>query len=94
MQFGRVCKPRSHWIYRVDGPIATKKHRSKSAGMIVELRSTGAQTVFPPSVHPSGESIEFVDPAAEPAVVSPFDLLEAVKSLADAVLIELGENSS
>ena len=25
--------------------------------MLVELRSTGAQTVFPPSVHPSGEVI-------------------------------------
>ena len=34
--------------------------------MIVELRSTGTQTVFPPSTHESGEAIEFVDPAAQP----------------------------
>jgi hypothetical protein len=42
--FGRPGKERSHWLYRATGPVATKKHRSKSAGMIVELRSTGAQT--------------------------------------------------
>ena len=39
--FGRPGKPRSHWIYRVTAPAATKKFRSKSAGMLVELRSTG-----------------------------------------------------
>ncbi|MEZ6100000.1 MAG: phage/plasmid primase, P4 family [Pirellulaceae bacterium] len=91
LRFGRASKPESHWIYRVGGPIATKKHRSKSAGMIVELRSTGTQTVFPPSAHESGEAIEFVDPAAEPALVDPEELQEAVKSLADAVKVELGE---
>ncbi|TWT47185.1 phage/plasmid primase, P4 family [Botrimarina hoheduenensis] len=91
LRFGRPSKPESHWIYRVSGPIATKKHRSKSDGMIVELRSTGAQTVFPPSTHELGEAIEFVDPAAEPALVDPEELQEAVKLLADAVKAELGE---
>lgn len=94
LRFGRSGKPESHWIYRVDAPVATKKHNSKSAGMIVELRSTGTQTVFPPSVHPSGESIEFVDPLAEPAVVSPDVLLDGVKSLADSVRTEIGEKSA
>ena len=55
--FGRPGKQRSHWIYRVTSPAATKKFRSKSAGMLVELRSTGMQTVFPPSTHESGETI-------------------------------------
>ena len=54
--FGRAGKPRSHWVYRVTGPIATRKFRSKSQGMIVEIRSTGAQTVLPPSTHFSGEA--------------------------------------
>ena len=54
--FGRAGKPRSHWLYRVTAPVATKKYKSKSAGMIVELRSTGTQTVFPPSTHESGEA--------------------------------------
>lgn len=56
--FGRKSKPRSHWLYYVTGPLKTKKFRSKSAGMIVEVRGTGCQTVVPPSVHESGESIE------------------------------------
>ena len=90
--FGRSGKPRSHWLYRVTAPLATKKHRSKSAGMIVELRSTGAQTVFPPSAHDSGEAIEWDgDGPGEPADIDPEKLLEAVKRLATAVLTELGE---
>lgn len=44
--FGRESKKRSHWIYFASAPVATKKWKSKSAGMIVELRSTGGQTVF------------------------------------------------
>ncbi|QNN21807.1 hypothetical protein HED60_05810 [Planctomycetales bacterium ZRK34] len=92
--FGRAGKPRSHRIYVVTAPVATKKHRSKSAGMIVELRSTGLQTVFPPSVHESGEPIVWDrndDRVAEPAAVDPDDLLDAIQQLADAVKIELGE---
>lgn len=91
--FGRFGKPRSHWLYRVDRPVATKKFRSKSAGMIVELRSTGAQTVFPPSTHESGELIEWVDERAEPASIDSDQLLESVMRLADAVKLALGEKA-
>ncbi|MEX0678895.1 MAG: phage/plasmid primase, P4 family [Pirellulales bacterium] len=89
--FGRSGKPRSHWLHRATASVATKKHKSKSAGMIVELRSTGAQSVFPPSTHESGEAITWVDEAAEPAAVDPDELLDCVKRLAEAVLVELGE---
>ncbi|MGD9720102.1 MAG: phage/plasmid primase, P4 family [Pirellulales bacterium] len=89
--FGRAGKSRSHWLYRATRPVATKKHKSKSAGMIVELRSTGSQTVFPPSTHESGEAIAWVDETAEPTPIDPDQLLECVKRLADAVLVELGE---
>jgi len=94
LRFGRPSKPESHWIYRVCHPVATKKYRSKSAGMLVELRSTGAQTVFPPSTHESGEPIAFVDAKAEAAEVDPKELLEAIKTLANAVLVELGEKAA
>lgn len=53
--FGRTGKPKSHWVYRVSGPVATKQLTTKSTGMLVELRSTGAQTIFPPSTHVSGD---------------------------------------
>lgn len=91
--FGRPGKPRSHRIYRVTRPAATKKFKSTSAGMLVEFRSTGMQTVFPPSVHESGEPIEWETLGAEPAEIDPGDLLEAVKKLADAVKVELGEKA-
>lgn len=89
--FGRSGKPRSHRLYRVTAPVASKKFQSRSAGMLVELRSTGLQTVFPPSTHPSGEAITWDGAAGEPALVSPDDLLAAVTALANAVRVELGE---
>jgi putative DNA primase/helicase len=89
--FGRPGKPRSHRLYRVSSPIASKKYNSKSAHMIVELRSTGLQTVFPPSTHESGEPICWEDESAEPAPVNADELFEAVKQLAHTVLVELGE---
>lgn len=92
--FGRAGKPRSHRIFRVTEPLATKKFRSKSAGMLVEIRSTGAQTVFPPSVHESGEQIVWESIWFEPADVDPETLVNAVTSLVDAFKAEIGEKSS
>jgi len=91
--FGRPGKLRSHWIYRTTGPVATKKIRSKSAGMIVELRSTGQQTVFPPSTHESGEPIAWESEGAEPAEIAPDELLAAVVALGNRVKVELGERA-
>lgn len=57
--FGRKSKPRSHWIYRV--PKADSLETFASDGMIVEVRGENHYTLFPGSVHPSGESVEFED---------------------------------
>ncbi|MDZ4687103.1 MAG: bifunctional DNA primase/polymerase, partial [Planctomycetaceae bacterium] len=89
--FGRPAKPRSHWLYRVTAPLVTKKFSSRSSGMIVEVRSTGTHTVFPPSTHEIGEPIAWDDEQQEPAEVDPALLLESAQRLAEAVLIELGE---
>lgn len=89
-KFGRESKPRSHWIYVVTGSIDTQKFHNKSAGMVVEIRSTGAQTVFPPSVHESGEQIDWDRDDAIPANVDPGKLSDCVRALADAVFKELG----
>lgn len=89
--FGRPGNPRSHRLYRVSGPVATKRFRSTSAGMLVELRSTGLQTVLPPSTHESGELITWEIDEAEPAVVDPDELLSAATELANATRVELGE---
>lgn len=89
--FGRPGNPRSHRLYRVTSPASTKQHRSKSAGMLVEMRSTTHQTMIPPSVHPSGEQIAWDGDWTQPTEVDPETLLAAVQKLADTVRIELGE---
>lgn len=57
MVTGRTSIRRSHYWYRVsaDLPEATKRYTLPSGEVTVELRTTGGQTVIPPSVHPSGE---------------------------------------
>jgi hypothetical protein len=50
MQTGRVGRPRSHrWYLITDEVPATRQYRLPDKTMLVELRSTGAQTVIPPS---------------------------------------------
>jgi hypothetical protein len=89
--FGRPGKQRSHWLYRSTAPLVTEKFASKSSGMIVEVRSTGTQTVFPPRVHESGEPIAWEDEGQQPAKVNADLLIESAKRLAQTVLVELGE---
>jgi hypothetical protein len=58
--FGHVSRPASHHLYFAP-QAKTEKFEfwvSRTNKItLVELRSTGSQTVFPPSVHPSGEPI-------------------------------------
>ena len=51
--YGRTDKAYSHYIYRVAGA-KTKKWQVAELGTIVEIRSTGSQSVLPPSRHPDG----------------------------------------
>lgn len=91
--FGRNGNQRSHWLYYVSAPIDTHQRENAAVSgdkkMIVELRSDGAQTVFPGSVHESGEEI-YWDEEFEPATVDPQELLAAVDALADEVERRLG----
>lgn len=89
--FGRPSKRRSHWLYiATDAATHERRVRVDDADlMLVELRSTGCQTVFPTSVHPSGEQITW-DSTGEPAAVPAADLLRAVDALADEICKRLG----
>lgn len=62
--FGRKGSPGSHALVRCVGAV-TKKFSlpEASGGMVLELRSTGCQTVMPGSTHPSGELIKFENDA-------------------------------
>jgi AAA domain/Bifunctional DNA primase/polymerase, N-terminal len=92
--FGRDSKRRSHWLYFAS--IATKKFRDPlvekqdategDKAMLVELRSTGAQTVFPGSTHQSGEAITW-DDSGDPARSEARELESAAARLAAASLL-------
>ena len=73
-EFGRTSKPRSHRLYISPGatyeeftdPIANK--------VLFELRAEGRtggahQTMVPPSIHPSGEHVEWAGDTIEPLVL-------------------------
>jgi len=82
--FGRKSRPRSHRLYVAPG--AKTKKFSCADAMLVELRSTGAQTLFPPSVHPEGEKIRWyrLDSFEE---VDADDLVASCENLAAACLL-------
>jgi KaiC/GvpD/RAD55 family RecA-like ATPase len=95
---GEGIKEISHLLYLCPGvetkqfPIRKElvpideREDDKESVMIVELRSTGRQTVFPPSIHPNGEKYQWVN-NLEPVTLAPDDLKRRVSMLAAAVLL-------
>ena len=82
--FGRPGKPRSHWLYHAAHSIATRQWRLPDRKMVVELRSTGGQTLFPGSTHPNGEVVKW-DRNDEPAIVDPPSLCAQLAALHEEV---------
>lgn len=90
--FGRAGKPRSHWLYVASGAETHQRRingKGKRKETLIELRSTGGQTVFPGSVHPSGEPIEWTTDG-DPAVVDAAELKRIVDAIADEVEKRVG----
>lgn len=96
-QFGRASKPRSHRLYickdakfeKFNNPIliSSKDENEGKQACILEIRTgEGKQTVFPPSTHESGETVEW-DSEGEPLEIKAKDLRRAVAQLASACLI-------
>lgn len=89
--FGRVSRPMSHFFYTCQGAVKELYSDPLARTGIVELRTEGRdggghQTVVPPSIHPSGERVEWFEDA-EPATVSPELLGRSVARLAVGVLL-------
>jgi len=84
-RFGRKSSPRSYWLYRAVG-LKSKKFQSPHGDMLLEIRSAGAQTVIPPSVHISGEQIRFEN-RLEPQRMDKRLLQRNVALLASATLL-------
>jgi hypothetical protein len=85
---GRPSSPRSHRWYIAKGATTRKFTDPTTRKMIVELRSTGCQTVVGPSIHPSGEQYE---PLTDiPTEIDAAYLLECVETLWREVLKRRG----
>ena len=87
--FGRATSLGSHWIYKADVSLETaqEEYKDLDGTMLVELRGTGGQTVFPPSLHKdTGERITW-EKFAEPGQVQLADLQRAVRQVAAAALL-------
>src|SRR5262249_39459621 len=94
--FGRASKPRSHWLYYCDDPpeqarIAFVDDHGKT---ILELRfgggGSGAQTVFPNSVHKDTGEVITWDEKGEPGRASHGELYPGAVKVACATLLMRG----
>lgn len=81
LRFGRKSKPTSHYLYRAPGAL-NRKWTDAEGRVIVELRSTGLQTMMPGSTHPSGEPVEWVDEDEPIAGIEAHELTHAIDMLA------------
>lgn len=91
--FGRKSKRRSHWVYRITEPRRSKQfYDPETSEMLLEFRSTGLQTVFPGSVHASGEPIDW-ESQDEFVRVDAETLFAACKNLANAILVARGRQA-
>src|SRR5262249_19533200 len=93
--FGRKSRRASHWLYKT--PLATTVAQAAiqfkdpvRKTMLVAIRiggnGSGAQTVFPGSVHESGEPIRW-ESNGEPPTVEGEHLTHVVRGLAAATLL-------
>src|SRR5215469_4285147 len=84
--FGRAGKPSSHRLYIVKDFPPTEQFQDTNGAMLVELRSSGIQTIFPPSVHPTKENYEWIK-EGDPLTIEAKPLVHYVSYLATATLL-------
>ncbi len=101
-KFGRKSKPLSHYLYQVKdlvGQMPSKFTDPEDGEVLVEFRFSyykngklnGLQTVFPPTIHPSGEIVTWSDKEVlstnEPSEETYSDLSKSVKELVAICLV-------
>jgi hypothetical protein len=92
--YGRLSARASHRLYRTDAPpekasdpfVDPTLEPHSPDRLLLELRSTGGESMCPPSAHPGGELVEW-DTCGEPATVPIAELARAVRETAAAALI-------
>jgi hypothetical protein len=91
-EFGRTSKRRSHRLYIAQGAIKEAFSDPLTGETLIELRAAGRdgaahQTVVPPSIHPSGEPVEWHGDIIAPAVIGAAALRTASAWLAIGCLV-------
>jgi putative DNA primase/helicase len=85
---GRKSRPHSHWWFRARGSTNRDFRDTDGKKRLVELRSTGRQTLVAPSIHPSREHYIWHRESKLEVAEIPTDELEArVRELATATVI-------
>lgn len=74
-----------HYIYRC--PDAGKTVQRSYFGTLVELRSTGGQTMIPPSVHPDGDKLQWSILPRNSGAIGYVELLKLVNLIAAGCLV-------
>lgn len=92
--FGRPSSPHSHYLFKVQGDMKSSKFAlpaslkglpglpDEHALCVAEIRGEGAQTMFPPSMHPSGEMVAWVGDLKQPPILSSEKAMKVVGLIA------------
>jgi len=84
---GRKSRPHSHWWY-VSPNAESSDWKDTDGSKLVELRSTGRQTLVAPSTHPDGdEYVWHAETGLKMAEIGAAELTRRLRELATAVLI-------
>jgi hypothetical protein len=84
---GRKSKPRSHWYYYGQAGLKPEKFSDpEGRTCLLEIRSTGQQTIIPPSIHPSGEKLRWAA-KGKPSNVTNGTILQTARKLAAGCLL-------
>jgi Bifunctional DNA primase/polymerase, N-terminal len=83
---GRKSKLRSHWYYYGEVGLKAEKFSDLDGTCLLEIRSTGQQTIVPPSTHPSGERVRWAE-KGKPSHVTNEMISQSTGKLAAACLL-------
>jgi Bifunctional DNA primase/polymerase, N-terminal len=84
---GRESRPHSHWWY-VSTNAASCDWKATDGSKLVELRSTGRQTLVAPSTHPDGDVyVWHAETGLKMAEIGAVELTRRLRELATAVLV-------
>jgi len=86
LSFGRESTGRAHLLYRCPGAQTAKFQDPINDDTILEIRSTGGQTMVPPSIHPSGEKVTWMG-KGKPKELANVELQKAARLSAAAALL-------